>query len=1263
MQKKTTLLSDQNIYDHLSQETVDLSGGKVTDAAGTTVIHSGTVSSNLDVAAGSTVLVESDARIVSTTVRNGGAIRLSAGAEADATVIGSKGALHVYSGAKASNTTINQSGYFGIGNGAVAYNTTMAYAGKLTVWGGGTVIGNTLNRYGTLILSSGANADSSVINSQGGLHVYSGAKASNTTVNQSGFFGVGKGATAYNTTLAYAGKLTVWGGGTVINNTIGRYGTLILSSGAAADSSVINAQGGLHVYSGAKASNTTVKQSGFFGVGKGATTYYTTIDYAGKLTVWGGGTVNSNTINTYGAIILSSGAVADTTVINPKGGLHIYKGAAASHTTVVSGANLGVGGGGSLDGSEIAYGGSLIFYNGSVSKGKNIFAGTITINGSLDAAGAEYCFDLTSRSSSDPVILNNISAASGAVFSISTSGSQQAGKYAIAAGASAKEYNFTLSIDGKAAGTLVSGNSGISTGGITYSLEKSAGTLYLNVARTPLKDDVSIYSTADWKVLAYDYSMTGKTVAKDQLMICRNAGTVANTTVYGTLLVSSGGVASATKIIGGNASAVAGTISGIDASKFGYLTAANGGEIQSAVISSGVNLLASSGGLCRNTTIKSSGTINVYSGGKLQDITVESRGGVFIFGGATVKNLNVLAPVDRLCLVLTPETNFDLTSGGSKTVCSAGNISGMTAYGGTFISALAGTTVKDHKNYGLTTATGGSGAALLVSSGALAVNIENDCFAQLNVYAGGSVLSATAKHDAEIYVSGGTARQLVMNSAGYTWIHSGGLVEDIKLNHSGRCVVSNYGTVRDVEINSNGHIIVEEEHALAEKIRINSGGIMEICGAVGRNIDVYDRGLLTFSNSFYVMDGPLTSAGPGLASSVTIHSGGTLVARLTGSAREVTAKEGAEIQIGSDGYVGRLTASGAFTVVSAGGTLEDSVFETDSTLLVSSGAALRNVKLTDATNLTLNLFSGMELSGSYNGRAFTTQDRIVSSFSCSNGILNLNGAALDALTQGENCITTAERGTILTNFTANGGSLELNPGAKLSAAVINNGLLEICRGATVSDLTAAGGYTTLRSGAKIDKLTVDGGKVILDTDTRVFSVSASAGRIETANGTVVSDLTLSGDSVAVLADGAVLTGEIDFGSTATIYAYIGSEINFALAGRTAADDYLVRNLKHAGNNPVYSITVSSDQATGTYKLASGVGDFCKSITISENGTLLGEIALRKALTANGKNYSLYLGDDDLLLDIALAGSTSAATANAFDGNAESLCGIPKGFLA
>jgi autotransporter passenger strand-loop-strand repeat protein len=173
--------------------------------------------------------------------------------------------------------------------------------------------------------------------------------------------------------------------------------------------------------------------------------------------------------------------VANSTTVNANGGLHIYKGATAYTTTVTSGANLGIGLGGYLHGARLENNATMTFYDGSYLGGWNDFAGTVKMQGKVNAAGSYISLELQNRTADQGYLISNIGYFQNVGrFSIEVSG-KQTGNYILAYGATNFKDAVTLYIDDVDRGKIAVGQK-LNYDGINYSLLKHGDTLSLNIS-------------------------------------------------------------------------------------------------------------------------------------------------------------------------------------------------------------------------------------------------------------------------------------------------------------------------------------------------------------------------------------------------------------------------------------------------------------------------------------------------------------------------------------------------------------------------------------------------------------------------------------------------------------------------------------------------------------------------------------------------------------------------------------------------------------
>ena len=150
-----------------------------------------------------------------------------------------------------------------------------------------------------------------------------------------------------------------------------------------------------------------------------------------------------------------------------------------------------------------------------------------------------------------------------------------------------------------------------------------------------------------------------------------------------------------------------------------------------------------------------------------------------------------------------------------------------------------------------------------------------------------------------------------------------------------------------------------------------------------------------------------------------------------------------------------------------------------------------------------------------------------------------------------------------------------------------------------------------------------------------------------ANDTVVN----SGGSMSI-SSGGTHRGTLQLTNGAVVSAYAGATIDFTLNDRTTADDYLINNLSLITGTPAYTITVSANQSTGTYKLAQGAGSFNGTITIGDGNVNYGNLSVNGThlvvgdttygLTQTSGNLSLVVGRV-IPMDLVISGNPVAWT--------------------
>jgi hypothetical protein len=410
----------------------------------------------------------------------------------------------------------------------------------------------------------------------------------------------------------------------------------------------------------------------------------------------------------------------------------------------------------------------------------------------------------------------------------------------------------------------------------------------------------------------------------------------------------------------------------------GLLILKNGGQLVSGQVSDTALLYVSKGGYAKNVNIASSGTIVFDPGAKGSGIDLQNGAAAYISQGVNISGLNLVGNGAKMQIWINSDTMVQLTSSGVSYQISNGYLADFVAVGNMYLEILSGGRVSNYTNIAAADPSGPIwGGALELSSGGVGYNVKNHNYGQVNVFSGAYLSSANTDTEGEIYIYGGSADNIEVNSKGYLWVHSGGRVENVTVNPNGGMIISSGANAAQVKI-SGGGVMVEESNANLSGADVYSGGILEICGAKGNNITVHSGGLLTFSSSFYPMDVDVpVMALSGTASNVTVSSGGALVVRYTGIASQVKACSGAEIQVSSASVVRNLEMyDGAVVYISSDGLVSD---------LSMTGPLCRGA-----------VFAGGTINGLTMSNMLATQ-LMVSSGACLKGSMQFTNAAVYAV--------------------------------------------------------------------------------------------------------------------------------------------------------------------------------------------------------------------------------------------------------------------------
>ena len=167
-----------------------------------------------------------------------------------------------------------------------------------------------------------------------------------------------------------------------------------------------------------------------------------------------------------------------------------------------------------------------------------------------------------------------------------------------------------------------------------------------------------------------------------------------------------------------------------------------------------------------------------------------------------------------------------------------------------------------------------------------------------------------------------------------------------------------------------------------------------------------------------------------------------------------------------------------------------------------------------------------------------------------------------------------------------------------------------------------GGYTP-----SMGFLTIESGGLLEDAE-------ASAMQITVSGGGLVRNLSATSNTWVTVSSGGTLTGRMSFVSGTTVTVESGGIVDFDLSALAPGNQVLLTGTGNIKGAPLYTITVSAEQAAGRYVLADGASSFTGTLTVRNTdwGTL-GTLTVGELTEIGGRYYLARAKNDYLSLQI------------------------------
>ncbi|MBE6377772.1 MAG: hypothetical protein E7051_03010 [Lentisphaerae bacterium] len=610
-------------------------------------------------------------------------------------------------------------------------------------------------------------------------------------------------------------------------------------------------------------------------------------------------------------------------------------------------------------------------------------------------------------------------------------------------------------------------------------------------------------------------------------------------------------------------------------------------DIYSGIISSGLTLsyqdymYISSGGTANSTTVSSGGTMCISSGGTANSTTVNSSGYMYISSGGVANSTTVNFWGSMFISSGGMANNTTVSSGGYMYIRSGGTANSTTVNFRGWMYIDSGGTA----NSSFVT----NGGYLHISSGGIANHtILND--GSLVVSKGGIASDTRVMYDSWITVYGAvyntemTARKEYYESA-VLRISNGGYANSTFVNNGCFMYVDSKSIAENTVVNSQGsmHVLSSGE---ALSTTINKWGYASVyCNGKISGTIVNNLGSLSIDSSTAI-DTVINSGGrmtqdDGYAEGTTINNGGKFTI-YSAVAANTAVNSGGSFCIGNKAYASNTQIDiGGFMCISSGGTALDTTVSSGGKIYLLSGGTATNIIAESGAELSIYVATNTYISGTFAGSSFEMTNAYISGYTIySSGVM-----------------------WVTSGGTAEGTTITSRAHMYLSGGIGNNNIVDY------------GGQMNIYSGGKVADTTVNRyGYMYIETD------GLASNTVINSNGRMY----IYG----------IHDGTLQIESGATVSAYSGAKIDFTVADRNTEDGFLINDLSLIQGAPTYTITVSADQADGTYKLAQGASNVTDTLTIGDGTVNYGSITVNGAdFVYNDTVYSLDQVDGNLTLTI------------------------------
>ena len=452
--------------------------------------------------------------------------------------------------------------------------------------------------------------------------------------------------------------------------------------------------------------------------------------------------------------------------------------------------------------------------------------------------------------------------------------------------------------------------------------------------------------------------------------------------------------------------------------------------------------------------------------------------------------------------------------------------------------------------------------------------IINPFWGTLYVADGGRANNTTVNSTGVLAIfEDGIASNTIINSSGTMQVSDKGVAIDTNINSGGYVVLFSGGIANNTIINSGGYMYIEDGDSVANSVTVNTGGRMLISSGTATHV-IENGGCVDISRGNVTFDANIVSGLHLYKTAMTVHSNTV--------ANDTTVGYGAEMSVFSSGIANNVTVGYHGKIYIDEDATVTNIVENGGYVYICEGANVTFVS---------NTINNVELT-------------CVPSFYAP-------------------CVMTVHSNTVANYTTINSSGYLVLFGGKANYTTINSsGNMYICSGGVANCVEINSyGDLNIRSGGIANNNNIH-----------------SHGAMYVSKGGMASGITIDPYGSMYVSSGGTVTGKIYVAlEDTTVKLFAGSTIDFNIQNQTPQDDALFINY-NACFRRMHStiITVTSDQESGIYKLATNASYFDKSdaVTIKDSNKVYGSIyANGRSVTYNGVSYILTNIEGDLCLTV------------------------------